>query len=138
MTKPRNTYRGVVYPWQCDAMGHLTTRYYMAMFDEAAWHFLHEAGFDASTMHETNIGWADVRHEIEYLRELREGELVLIESMPVRVGNKSIMYQLEMKTVRDGETCARLTATSVQFDLEERRAIPVLPQVRERLLAWLG
>ena len=119
-------------------MGHLTTRCYMGMFDEAAWHFLHEAGFDASTMHETNIGWADVRHEIEYLRELREGELVLIESKPVRVGNKSIMYQLEMKTARDGETCARLTATSVQFDLEERRAIPVLPQVRERLLAWLG
>ncbi len=138
MTKPRSTYRGVVYPWQCDAMGHFNTRYYMAMFDDAAWHFLHEAGFDASTKHETKIGWADVHHEIEYLRELREGELVLIESKPVRVGNKSIMYQLEMKAVRDGETRARLTATSVQFDLEEIRAIPVLPQVRERLLAWLG
>ena len=138
MTKPESTYRGVVYHWQCDAMGHLTTRYYMAMFDEAAWHFLYEAGFDASTMHETNTGWADVHHEIEYLRELREGALVLIESKPVRIGNKSITYQLEMKTVGDDEISARLTATSVQFDLEERRAIPVLPQVRERLLAWLG
>jgi len=46
MTEPRITYRGVVYPWQCDAMGHFTTRFYMAVFDEAAWHFLWEAGFD--------------------------------------------------------------------------------------------
>ena len=26
--KARETYRGVVHPWQCDVMGHLTTRFY--------------------------------------------------------------------------------------------------------------
>lgn len=31
-------YRGVVHPWLCDAMGHLTTRHYLAMFDDAIYH----------------------------------------------------------------------------------------------------
>jgi acyl-CoA thioester hydrolase len=137
MTEAKITYRGVIYPWQCDAMGHFTTRYYMAMFDEAAWHFLYEIGFDKAMMDEKNIGWADVRHEIEYLRELHQGELVVIESKPIRVGSKSIDYQLEMKPVGKDDVCARLTAKSVQFDLTTRRAIPVLPEIREQILAWL-
>ena len=138
MTEARVTYRGVVYPWQCDSMGHFTTRFYMAVFDEAAWHFLWEVGFDPATVTERNIGWADVRHEIEYLAEMRAGDLFYITARPLRIGNKSIVCQLEIRAVSDDAARARLTATTVQFDLERRCAVPVLPEVRERLLAWLG
>lgn len=137
MSESKITYRGVIYPWQCDAMGHFTTRHYMAMFDEAAWHFLYEVGFDKAMLDEKKIGWADVRHEIEYLRELHQGELVVIESKPLSIGNKSIDYQLEMKPVGEDEVCARLISKTVQFDLTTRRAIPVLPEIREQILAWL-
>ena len=27
-------HKGVAHPWQCDVLGHLTTRFYVAMFDE--------------------------------------------------------------------------------------------------------
>jgi len=109
----------------------------MAMFDDAGWHFLHEIGFDPDWITEKKIGWADVSHHIEYLKELHQGELILIESKPLRIGNKSVEYQLEMKSVKGDEIYARLTATTVQFDLEERYAIPVLDEVREQVLAWL-
>ena len=138
MTEARTTYRGVVYPWQCDAIGHFTTQFYMGVFDQAAWHFLYEAGFDPSSLEDDGVGWADVHQEIEYLKELRNGDLFYVESRPKRVGGKSLVYVMELKTVRDDETCARLTATSVQFDLNARRAVPVLPQVRETLLDWLA
>ncbi len=137
MSEAKITYRGVIHPWQCDAMGHFTTRQYMGMFDDAGWHFLLEVGFDPAWVTERDIGWADVRHEIEYLREVQQGELIVIETMPLKVGNKSIQYQLEMKTATDGEVCARMTSTCVQFDLRDRRAVPVLPEVRERMNAWL-
>jgi acyl-CoA thioester hydrolase len=137
MAKPKITYRGVVYPWLCDSMGHFTTRFYMAMFDDAGWHFLHEIGFDPKWITEKRIGWADVSHHIEYLKEVPEGELVLIESKPLRIGNKSIESQLEMKFARNGEICARLTGVTVQFDLEKRCAIPVLDEIREKVVAWL-
>jgi len=138
MTESKIIYRGVVYPWQCDGMGHFTTSQYVAMFDEACWHFLYEAGFDPDLPRKKNIGWADVRHEIDYLQEVRDGELVIIAGKPLRVGKKSIQYQLEMKSVTSGLVCARLTGTCVQFDLVERCAVPVLAEVRERLLAWLN
>ena len=138
MTEPKITYRGIVYPFQCDSMGHFTTQYYMAVFDAAAWHFLWEAGFDPGIISEKKIGWADVHHEIEYLKELREGELFYIESKPVKIGTKSITCQMEMKSIPTDEVCARLTATSVQFDLAKRCAIPLLPEVREQLQGWMS
>lgn len=138
MSEARVTYRGVIYPWQCDAMGHFTTRYYMAAFDEAAWHFLWEAGFDPATIEKEHIGWADVRHEIEYLSELREGDLFQVESRPLKLGNTSVVYEMALKPVGNDTVCARLTATTVQFDLKRRRSVEVLPRVRKRLSAWLS
>lgn len=137
MAKPRITYRGVVYPWECDTMGHFTTRNYMVMFDGAGWHFLNEIGFDPEWITEKKIGWADVSHHIEYLKEVRAGALVLIESKPLRIGNKSIQFQLEMKSVSGEEIYARLTGVTVQFDLEKRCAILVLDEIREKVVAWL-
>ena len=31
------TYRGVVYPWDCDHMGHMNVMRYVGKFDEATW-----------------------------------------------------------------------------------------------------
>jgi acyl-CoA thioester hydrolase len=31
------TYRGVVYPWHCDHMGHMNVMWYVGRFDEATW-----------------------------------------------------------------------------------------------------
>ena len=30
--------KSVAHPWMCDVLGHLTTRHYVAMFDDAAYH----------------------------------------------------------------------------------------------------
>ena len=32
--------RGVVYPWQCDHMGHMIVMWYTGKFDEPTWHLL--------------------------------------------------------------------------------------------------
>ena len=31
------TYRGAVYPWHCDHMGHMNVMWYVGKFDEATW-----------------------------------------------------------------------------------------------------
>lgn len=31
------TYRGTVYPWQCDHVGHMNIMWYVGKFDEANW-----------------------------------------------------------------------------------------------------
>ena len=40
MSTAIETYRGVVYPWQMDHMGHMNVRFYSARFDEATWRLL--------------------------------------------------------------------------------------------------
>ena len=37
LSKPVITYRGTVYPWQCDHMGHMNVMWYVGKFDEASW-----------------------------------------------------------------------------------------------------
>jgi len=31
------TYRGTVYPWHCDHVGHMNIMWYVGKFDEANW-----------------------------------------------------------------------------------------------------
>ena len=38
------TYRGTIYPWQCDHMGHMNVMWYVGKFDEATWQFFSMLG----------------------------------------------------------------------------------------------
>ena len=65
----------VAHPWQCDVMGHLTTRFYLEMFDDASYHFLYTVfGWTISAHESQKYGWADVRHVIEYKAEVSAGD----------------------------------------------------------------
>lgn len=44
MYTPIETYRGFVYPWHVDHVGHMNVQFYTARFDEATWHFLNRLG----------------------------------------------------------------------------------------------
>ena len=43
------TYRGVVYPWHCDHMGHMNVMWYVGKFDEATWNLFAQVGVTAAT-----------------------------------------------------------------------------------------
>lgn len=125
------TGRRVVYPWLCDVMGHLATQHYMAFFDDAFLHLMAELA-----PHQTDhLGWADVRHEIDYLSELRSGDLVVLSSTLLKIGGKSIRHQTEMRRLDDDTLCARVISTTVRFNLEIRRAVEVEPEVAARARA---
>ena len=38
------TYKGTVYPWQCDHIGHMNIMWYVSKFDEANWNFFATLG----------------------------------------------------------------------------------------------
>ena len=59
--------KAVAHPWQCDVLGHMTTRHYTAMFDDASYHFLHHLfGWNGASDDSGKLGWVDVRHTINY------------------------------------------------------------------------
>ncbi len=131
------TCRGVVYPHQCDAMGHLTTKEYLTFFDVAEWHCMALLGFDARLIHDERIGMADVRHVIDYRKELLAGDLVRCDSAVLRVGGKSITTAHNLYDATTGDLCASLECVTVQYDLARRQAIPLLDGIRSKAEAWL-
>ena len=71
--------RGVAHPWMCDVLGHMTTRFHVGMFDDAAYHLLHAVfGWAGASDEEGKIAWVDVRHLVEYRAEVRAGNLLEI------------------------------------------------------------
>jgi acyl-CoA thioester hydrolase len=133
-------YRGVVHPWLCDVMGHLTTRYYAAMFDDGSYHLLAAIGH-AQHHIRNGVGFADVKATFNYRAELRAGDLLVIHGKIVRVGEKSLTAHYAMKNLRTEVTAAEMETVTVQFDLNARQAIPLVPEIRkgaEALLAKPG
>lgn len=126
------THLGIAHPWLCDSMGHLNTRHYAAMFDDALFHYLASIGWHPTLTKEDKKGWADVKGEIEYKIEVREGELVEILSGTSKLGNKSLTVYSEMRNVLSCDTHAINRSTIVYFDLEKRRAIQVPDSFRSK------
>ncbi|MCI5078575.1 thioesterase family protein [Oricola sp.] len=130
-------YRGVVHPWLCDSMGHMTTRHYTAMFDDASYHLLAALGFTPDHL-AAGIGFADVKMTTTFVAELNAGALTVVFGRVVRVGNKSLTTHYRMCDRHTGETAAELEVVTTQFDLKSRRAVPLLPEIRAASEAMLA
>ena len=131
--------RTVVYPWLCDSMGHFATQHYMKVFDDATLHLLGSIGYSLRDAGTTRRGWADVSHKIDYLSELRAGDLLVAKSSVQRVGTKSLTYRTRIvRADEPDEDCAVLTGVCVHFDLERRCAIEIPDDIRAAATAALA
>lgn len=131
------SFRGVVFPWDCDTMGHLNNKHYLGLFDQAAWHVFLALGYRAEMAAREHIGLADVHQAIAYRRELRAGQLVVVRSWLERVGSKSLTVQHEMLDGDDGAAVASLTSVTAFFDPRARKSMPIPPEIRRAADDWL-
>ena len=60
------TYKGTIYPWHCDHMGHMNVMWYVGKFDEGTRHFFHALGLTPQFLRENNRGMAAVEQTIQY------------------------------------------------------------------------
>lgn len=131
------TYRGMVYPWQCDHMGHMNVMWYTGKFDEASWRLLARFGLTRSFMNEEKSLMAAVKQETSYKRELRSGDIITIRSGVIEIREKVIRFFHEMRNDETGEVAAVSELTGVHMDATTRRglAFPTefLNRVREHV-----
>ena len=62
------TYRGAVYPWHCDHIGHMNVMWYVGKFDEATWNRFARIGQTPTYLRESGRGMAAVQQNITYQR----------------------------------------------------------------------
>ena len=127
-------HKGIVHPWFCDVMGHMNTRHYLGMFDDASFQLLAEAtGWHVGAAEWEGLGWADVSHQIDYLGELHAGALVEIHAGITEIGNSSFTSHYLMTNKMTGKPAASLTGKVVHFDLQARRSKPLTDLMKQQM-----
>lgn len=119
------TYRGTVYPWHCDHMGHMNVMWYVGKFDEATWQFFNLLGMTPASLRSANRGMAAVDQHISYMRELHAGDVVTIRTQLLECGQKSIRFVHEMSHDTVGQVVARTTLKGVHIDTVARKSCPL-------------
>jgi len=131
------TYRGTVYPWHCDHMGHMNVMWYVGKFDEASWQILASLGLTRTRTREEGIGAVAVEQHINYKRELLAGDIVTIRSGVIEVKNKVLRLFHEMRNEETGEIAATMTVVAIHIDVHARKARALPEDIRERALNML-
>ena len=129
------TYRGTVYPWQCDHMGHMNVMWYVGKFDEATWQLLASVGLSSARLRKEQIGMVAVEQHIEYKREVLAGDLLTIRSSVQERREKSLLLLHEMTNQETQELAARTTLTGVCIDMTTRKVRPLPADIREHVVS---
>lgn len=122
------TYRGTVYPWHCDHVGHMNVMWYVGKFDEATWQFFNAVGLTPSFLRTARRGMAAVDQRISYLRELHAGDTVSIITNVAEVHPKRIVLLHEMTNNDTGALAASTVITAIHLDTVARKSC-MLPEV---------
>lgn len=134
------TYRGAVYPWQCDHMGHMNVMWYVGKFDEATWNLFAAVGITPTLLRTQNRGMAAVQQNITYRRELNAGDVVMVRSAVLEVRDKVLRFVHEMRNAESGEIAAVCELTGVHIDAAARKSCPfpaaVLDLARARVQTY--
>jgi acyl-CoA thioester hydrolase len=130
--QPLLTYKGTVYPWHCDEMGHMNVMWYVGKFDEGTRHFFHALGLTPQFLRTNNRGMAAVEQTIQYKRELLAGDIVTVHSVLHEIKDKVLRFTHEMRKADTDEVAAVTILTAVHLDKAARRACAFPAEVREK------
>ena len=130
------TYRGTLYPWQCDHVGHMNVMWYAGKFDEATWQVFREVGLTPTFLSEAGRGMAAVDQHITYAQELHAGDTVTVKSKVVEVKPRLLVFQHEMWNDEKSAVAATTTLKAVHLDTTARKSCALPDAVMQRAAAW--
>ena len=117
-----DTYRGAVYPWHCDHVGHMNVMWYSGKFDEATWNFFTLLGITPAFLRTSARGMAAVEQRIAYQRELLAGDVVAVRSGTIEIRDRVIRFVHQMHNAATGDVAAVVLNTAVHLDAGTRKA----------------
>jgi len=126
------TYRGAVYPWHCDHMGHMNVMWYVGKFDEATWNLFAQIGVTPAFLRDNARAMAAVQQNITYRRELLSGDVVAVRSGMLEIRDKVAKFVHEMRDAQTGEVSAVCVLTGVHMDSRSRKSTAFPPEILAR------
>lgn len=130
-------FRGVIYPWDCDHLGHMNVKNYTGMFDQAAFHLQFALGLTPEALQQSRETAVDAQHTVRFIKEQLAGSLIVIEGALTNIGSKSFTCTYRMRNIETGDVAATTEIVSVYFSLENRSSMAIPEAIRARLQTFL-
>lgn len=132
-----HTFKGAVLASEYDFTSHMNSRMYVSRFDQATWFLLHAIGLTPASIREKNLRIAILRQNYQFLEELRGGELVVIKSGFLAVGEKYFRFLHQMYNDVSGKMVATSDCVAVQAGLDQGKSVALSPELQERAKSHL-
>lgn len=131
------TYKGAVYPWHCDHMGHMNVMWYIGKFDEATWSLFTNFGLTPKRLRETGRGMAALEQHISYKHEAHAGDTVEVYSRPLEIKAKTLKFLHTMIDYESGEVSATVESLGAHLDTTARKAVEFPDDIRQTIQALI-
>ena len=121
-----------------DAMGHMNIRWYMAIYDDAAWNFFDTFGMNPAYYERTKNGAFALRQFINYWAEVHVGETVAVRTRILGRSAKRIHFMHFMLNETTGKLASTMEVLGSHADTKARRTSPFPPEIYEPLDAIIA
>ena len=127
-------HRATVLPEWIDYNGHMQDAYYGLVFSHSADAFQDEVGFDAAYRKATGCTIYLLEDHKHFLREVKEGEAVLVETRVLACDAKRFHLHMQMLCGEEVAAVAEMMELHVRQD-SQPRAAPIPQEILARLEA---
>ncbi|MDB5452056.1 MAG: hypothetical protein JWO33_634 [Caulobacteraceae bacterium] len=128
-------WRGGVNAWDCDSMGHLNVRFYVAYAMEGLAGLAAELGLVEAFKPDAPSTLVVREHHIRYLREAREQAVLHMTAGVVEIGESDALVIQVIYHSMTGEPCAAIQTRVSHVTALDMRAFPWSAKVRQRAQA---
>ncbi len=125
------TYRGTVNRWEVDNVDHFTVAYYFARFEDATAGLLEAIGLGRDTLAAAGHNTAVVECRVRYLKELRVGDILHIQSGVIDVAEDGLALGHEVYDSGEGHLCTAVEQRVALLDAESQVPLLLRPEQQE-------
>ncbi len=100
------TFRGVVNTWECDEMGHMNVRFYVARAMDGLASLALRIGLSPSLLRDGGLRLAPRDQHLRFHRELRPGNAIKLRCVVVKADPSELTIYQELVRADDGALCA--------------------------------
>lgn len=109
-----------------DVFGHMNNAMYLTLYEQARWDLITKNGYGLDVIMERGLGPVILEIKINFLKELRLRDEVVIETELESYVRK--IGHLKHQMVRGGEVCSTAEVVFGLFSLKERKLVNPTPE----------
>jgi acyl-CoA thioester hydrolase len=116
-------YRGSINTWECDEMGHMNVRFYVAKMMEGLAEFAHAAGLTESFRPRGRSTLSPRDQHIRFIKEAHAGKPFKMTACVLEISESSVLLYQQIDHAT-GEPCAAYRTWIDHVDADTRQAFP--------------